>query len=264
MLLKRLSKAFRSKDRPRIPAGERIYAVGDLHGRSDLLDALVQMIEADDLARGPARTSLIFLGDLVDRGPDSKGVLDRLIALAQGQRTIRVLAGNHDEVFLKALNGDAKALRFLTRIGGRETILSYGVSIAEYDAADFQALAALLAGRVPAAHRVLLESLEDWVEVGDYLFVHAGIRPGTPIADQQRSDLRWIRDEFLSCRTAHPKLVVHGHSISAEPEKRPNRIGIDTGAFGSGRLTALGLEGEDSWFLTAQGAPDTRWGVLSD
>ncbi len=264
MVLKRLSTALRTRSKPRIPNGERVYAIGDIHGRRDLLDTLLAQIDADEAARGPARTSIVFLGDLVDRGPDSRGVIDRLIGLRGSGRTIRLLFGNHDEVFLKALEGDAKSLRFLTRIGGRETILSYGISNQDYECADFDALAALIASHVPAEHLAFLSAMENMVDIGDYLFVHAGIRPDIALADQKSSDLRWIREDFLRSRVRHPRLVVHGHSISPAADVRANRIGIDTGAFASGKLTALGLEGEESWFLTASGAPDPRWGLLTD
>jgi serine/threonine protein phosphatase 1 len=265
MVLKRLTAALGGKaPRPSLPEGERVYAIGDLHGRRDLLDAMLDLIAQDEAARGGANTTLVFLGDLVDRGPDSRGVLDRLIALRDGDRGVRFLCGNHDEVFLKALKGDAKALRFLTRIGGKETILSYGIDQNVYDGADYDALAALVDRHVPGSHLRFLEALEDRWQSGDYLFVHAGIRPGVPVDQQKPSDLRWIREDFLSCRTRHPHMVVHGHSITSSADVCPNRIGIDTGAFASGRLTALGLEGTDSWFITATGAPDPRWGSLSD
>lgn len=233
-----------------VPDGARIYAVGDIHGRLDLLDRLLGDIFADHERRGAGDVRLIFLGDLVDRGPDSRGVVDRLLALSQGAVPVRFLKGNHEEVFLRAVGGDLKALRFLLRIGGRATIMSYGFNEAEYAALDFEALAARLAERVPAEHVAFLSAFEDMIEVGDYLFVHAGIRPGVDFAEQKASDLRWIRDDFLDCRDDHGKLVVHGHSITDEVDVRPNRIGIDTGAFDSGQLTAIGLEGTERWFLS--------------
>lgn len=232
-----------------IPAGERVYAVGDIHGRRDLLDMLLAQIEADDAARGPARTTLVFLGDLVDRGADSSGVVQRLLDLSRSGRSARFLMGNHEETFVKAARGDAAALRYLVRYGGRETVLSYGIGTAAYNAADFDELAAMLAARVPGAHIDFIEAFEDQVAIGDYLFVHAGVRPGTPIAEQKASDLRWIRSEFLDYRGSHGPMVVHGHTITDEVDEQPNRIGIDTGAFASDRLTAIGLEGTNRWYL---------------
>lgn len=247
-----------------VPAGQRVYAVGDIHGRLDLLEHLLEEIDADHASRPPSQIGYVFLGDLVDRGPDSCGVIDRLLRLRDSGAQTRFLLGNHDEVFLKAASGDIKAMRFLTRIGGKETILSYGVSKEAYDNADYPELARMFADKVPAAHREFLESFENYAEIGDYLFVHAGIRPGVELANQSTTDLRWIRGEFLNHRDHHGKMVVHGHSISEEPDVRRNRIGIDTGAFASGRLTALGLEGADHWFVTATGEPDGRWQKMTD
>ena len=234
----------------RVPTGLRVYAIGDIHGRSDLLNALIAGIDEDDGGRGRADTRLVFLGDLVDRGPDSRGVVERLLALSRERPTARFLMGNHEEVFLRAVAGDGRALRFLTRIGGRETVLSYGITEEQYRSLDFEQLAALLRARVPPEHVDFLSGFERWIEVGDYLFVHAGLRPFVPLEEQEDSDLMWIRDEFLEHRESFGKMVVHGHSITDEVDLRPNRIGIDTGAFASGRLTAIGLEGDRRWFLS--------------
>lgn len=234
----------------RVPEGSRVYAVGDIHGRRDLLDTLLDAIDADSAARDRAETIVVFLGDLVDRGPDSRGVVERLIEYAGGPHRTRFLMGNHEEVFLRALAGDLKSLRFLLRIGGRATIASYGIDDAEYQRLDFDALSAALQARVPAAHIDFLSAFEETVEAGDYLFVHAGVRPGIDLAAQQPSDLRWIRDDFLLHRESFGKLVVHGHSITEDVDIRANRIGIDTGAYESGRLTAIGLERGERWFLS--------------
>ncbi len=233
-----------------VPAGQRVYAVGDIHGRLDLLETLLAAIQADDGRRAAVRTTIIFLGDLVDRGPDSAGVVQHLLEFSRGPVSTRFLMGNHEEVFLRALDGDTSALRLLIRIGGRETIFSYGISREDFRNLDFEDLAAVLKQRVPADHVQFLASFERSVEIGDYLFVHAGLRPGVAIADQASSDLRWIRDDFLRHRESFGKLVIHGHSITDEADIRSNRIGIDTGAFSSGRLTAIGLEAEQRWFLS--------------
>lgn len=251
MVLKLLRRAIEPSPPPaRLPDGLRIYAIGDIHGRLDLLDALMFRIEADERTRGNARTQLVFLGDLIDRGPHSAGVVQRVLEIQQSGRAARFLMGNHEEVFLKALAGSVEALRFFVKIGGRATILSYGFDEEEYSALDYEALLPALIERVPHAHVEFLRSLEDRISVGDYLFVHAGIRPRVPVEEQTGGDLRWIRSEFLDFRGAHGPIVVHGHTITEEVEERPNRIGIDTGAFASGRLTALGLEGGDRWYLS--------------
>ena len=235
----------------RVPEGVRVYAVGDIHGRLDLLEELLATIAADDRARGAgAETQYIFLGDLIDRGPDSRGVVERLLAFSTEDRNVRFLMGNHEQVFLRAMAGDLRALRFLIRIGGRETLLSYGITEEDYRALDFDELAARAAEQVPAEHLAFLRGFEDRIALGDYLFVHAGLRPGVALEEQAQSDLYWIRDEFLSHGESFGPIVVHGHSISEEIDVRSNRIGIDTGAFASGRLTAIGLEGGERWFLS--------------
>ena len=251
MVIRAFSSLFRSAEPEpcRIPDGRRVYAIGDIHGRSDLFDRLLGLIEEDERERGPAATEIVLLGDLIDRGPDSKGVVDRAMALARTRPT-RCLMGNHEEVFLRAVEGDARALRFLGRIGGRETLLSYGVSDRDYRELDHDALTALLRRQVPREHVDFLSGFESWVEIGDYLFVHAGIRPHVALEEQARSDLCWIRDEFLDHRESFGRMVVHGHSITDRVDLRPNRIGIDTGAYASDRLTAIGVEGGERWFLS--------------
>lgn len=248
-------KSFFSRKAPAAPPprvvapGERIYAIGDIHGRRDCLDDLLIRIGEDDRLRGPAKTTLVLLGDLVDRGPESRGVIERLSQLA-ALRPCIFLMGNHEEVFIDAWEGDEGAARLFHRIGGRETLLSYGVTPGDYDAADFPRLLELLAQNVPVEHIAFLRGFLDTWRSGDYLFVHAGIRPGTPIEEQQPADMRWIRDRFLDDPRDHGVVVVHGHSISAVVEDLPNRIGIDTGAYASGKLTAIGLEGSERWFIS--------------
>jgi serine/threonine protein phosphatase 1 len=233
-----------------VPDGQRIYAIGDVHGRLDLLDRLMARIRDDDSRRDPRETTIIFLGDLVDRGPESFGVVERALELRDAPLATRFLMGNHEEVFLRAVDGDLRALRMLLRIGGRETVLSYGVTADEYRNLDFEDLGDLLRQKVPDTHVAFLSAFEQSIEVGDYLFVHAGIRPGIVLSEQSPSDMRWIRQDFLQHRESHGKLVVHGHSVTSDVDVRSNRIGIDTGAFASGRLTAIGLELDSRWFLS--------------
>ncbi|NIJ19324.1 serine/threonine protein phosphatase 1 [Sphingomonas naasensis] len=232
-----------------LPAGQRIYAIGDIHGRVDLLDTLLAKIEADDASRAPSASQIIFLGDLIDRGPSSAQVVERALQMAEGPRRCRFLLGNHEEVFLRALGGDLKALAFFVRIGGRETILSYAISEEDYRNSDFPELHALLVERVPESHRTFLESFEDLIVLGDFAFVHAGVRPGQALESQRVSDLRWIRHEFLDHRDGFEKIIVHGHTIFDEVELRQHRIGLDTGAYSSGKLTAMGFEGQQRWVL---------------
>lgn len=258
MMLKslRLPKFRRKSNAPATAQGERIYAIGDIHGRLDLLEDLLAQIHTDNAGRASARTTFVFLGDLVDRGPNSRGVVERLMRLAEasGKDLISVvfLKGNHEELLIKAYRGDRQAARLLNRVGGRETLLSYGVTAEEYDAANIDELLALMTPRIPERHIAFLDGFTDWYESGRYLFVHAGIRPDVPLANQRGSDLRWIRREFLEWSGDLGYMVVHGHSISEEVDERSNRIGIDTGAYVTGRLTALAVEGSHRWYLKAE------------
>jgi len=252
-MLKKLLKARRAPAMPTsaVPDGDRVYAIGDIHGCVDLLDLLLAKIDADDAERGAANTTLIFLGDIVDRGPASAAVVERLCTLAEDRPTSRFLMGNHEEVFVGALAGEPKALRMFCRIGGRETILSYGVDTGDYDRMDYEELHRAMCDLVPDRHRKFLEGFEDMVMIGDYVFVHAGVRPGVELSQQRGSDLRWIRGVFLDHGAALDKIVVHGHTISPQLDVQPHRIGVDTGAYETGRLTALGLEGAERWIIEA-------------
>ncbi|MEA1014492.1 metallophosphoesterase family protein [Sphingosinicella sp. LY1275] len=251
MVLKRiLSIGARRADRLHaVPDGQRIYAIGDVHGCLGLLDDLIAKIDADDAMRGKAPTRLIFLGDLIDRGPDSRGVVERVSQISKERPDTVLLKGNHEEILLLTHRGDRRAASLFHRVGGRATLLSYGVPADDYDSCDTGDLPELVRRYVPEEHIAFLASFEDFYEAGDYLFVHAGVRPGVPLLEQKKSDLRWIRSEFLDHQGSHGRIVVHGHSISAEVEERPNRIGIDTGGYASGQLTAVGLEGSDRWYL---------------
>lgn len=234
-----------------VPDGTRWYVVGDIHGCRDLFAALADAIEADDAAAGPAETTVVLLGDLVDRGPDSAGV----VALArnwQSRRLVRLLAANHEEMFLASFT-DAEILRQFLRHGGRETVLSYGLDRDRYNALDLAELQAEMARIVPDEDRIFLAAGENYIAAGDYLFVHAGIDPARPLAEQQRSDLLWIRNRFLQHTGPFGHVVVHGHTIFDEVEDTGHRIGIDTGAFRSGRLTALVLEGSARRIIQAIG-----------
>ena len=240
---------------PAVPQGRRIYAVGDVHGRLDLFEALIAAIEADDAARGAAASEVILLGDLIDRGPDSAAVIARARSWS-AQRQVRILLGNHEEMLLRALDSDEELRHFL-RWGGRETILSYLAEPDQYHRADFAGVRALMQAAIPELDLAFVRSFEDSITVGDYLFVHAGVHPDTPLGEQKVSDLRWIREPFLSHPDSFGPVVVHGHTISEEPQLRGNRIGIDTGAYRSGRLTALGLEGSTRWFIEMKDADGT-------
>ncbi|MEG3176920.1 metallophosphoesterase family protein [Sphingomonas sp. RB3P16] len=248
-LLSRRSAGEAVVPRPRIPAGQRVYAIGDIHGRLDLLTDLLDRIFADTAARLPAQTQLIFLGDLIDRGPESAGVIARLVGLASSEPHTRFLLGNHEEVFLSVLDGNYDALKFFTRIGGDATIASYGIDVGDHAAGTSRELLDRLRAAVPAEHRGFLQAFEEQIVIGDYAFVHAGVRPGVALAAQTSEDLRWIRGDFLDAKSAFEKYIVHGHTVTDDVDERANRIGLDTGAYRSGRLTAMGFEEDRRWVL---------------
>jgi serine/threonine protein phosphatase 1 len=233
---------------PIVPDGLRIYAIGDIHGRVDLLDQLFNRID-EDLKRRPAAKALqIFLGDYVDRGSESAAVLDRLISRGQTHQTL-CLKGNHELYLLEFLENPA-LLKVWGQYGGLTTLLSYGLKPTLN--ADFEEqieLAAALRLAMPKSHYQFLAELPLTFTCGDFFFVHAGIRPGAPLARQREDDLLWIRDEFLSHEEPFEKVIVHGHSPVREPEVRKNRINIDTGAYATGRLTCLILERDEIGFI---------------
>lgn len=243
----------RERASARGPKGRRAYVVGDIHGRLDLLDQLLADIETDLLSsRGPAL--LVFLGDLIDRGPQSAQVIERLrLYRREGVQPVFLL-GNHEEVLLRIIDGDAPLIAKWRWFGGTECLMSYGVDRAALEGLDEAQSLALVRKAIPQEHVEFLRSFVDTCRFGDYLFVHAGIRPGVELSSQKQSDLRWIRDPFLTDDTQHGFVVVHGHTISATVEERVNRIGIDTGAYKSGVLTALVVDGDQRRFLAT--APD--------
>jgi serine/threonine protein phosphatase 1 len=252
-MLKSLRQLFERQEpappAPEVPAGQRVYAVGDIHGRLDLFEAMIAAIEADDAASGPADTTVILLGDLVDRGPESAAVVARARAWQQ-HRTVRILQGNHEEMFLSSFE-KTDTLRHFLRFGGKETLLSYGIDPQAYLLASVEEVQAMMHQTIPAEERAFLAGFEDMIAIGDYIFVHAGILPEQPLEEQKPRDLRWIREPFLSHAEPHGAVVVHGHTITDEPQDRGNRIGIDTGAYMSGRLTALMLDGTSRRYLEA-------------
>ena len=226
---------------PQVPADERYYVIGDVHGRLDLFDALVTAIEEDALTADGLEITLVLLGDLIDRGPDSCGVVERTMALSR-QHRVRCLAGNHEEMFLRSFE-DTKMLRHFVKHGGRETILSYGLDRSEYDRLSLDELRDCMDKQVSHEHREFLAAFDEMLIAGDYVFVHAGVDVSRPLEQQTREDLLWIRERFLDCDTPYSHTVVHGHTIVDEVFDNGTRIGIDTGAYRTGRLTALILEG---------------------
>lgn len=230
-------------------ADRTLYAVGDIHGRADLLSVLETKIIADWEHRGGKESLVIFLGDYVDRGPRSFDVIERLI------RGFPIpsahLRGNHEQVLLDFL-GEPELGEMWRLNGGIATLASYGVDIRDVSLGrGFERAAAELRSRMPSEHLNFLEGLEMSRTIGRYFFCHAGVRPGVALAAQTEDDLMWIREPFLGSQADFGKIVVHGHTPIAAPEVLPNRINIDTGAFFTGRLTCLVADGEAIRFITS-------------
>jgi serine/threonine protein phosphatase 1 len=239
---------LKSSFEPSLPPGHRVYAVGDVHGRLDLFDRLIESIRQDNAARPAAEVTLILLGDLIDRGPDSSGVVDRARAGVPWARTIAIM-GNHEAVMLDVLDGKGDLLRNWLGFGGKAALRSWGVAESVLEGGSQEDILDAARRAVPAAARAWLGRMRPNLRMGDYYFVHAGIRPGVPLDKQIDEDRLWIREDFLESKKKHGAMIVHGHSINTEVEERTNRIGLDTGAYASGRLTAIGLEGRERWFM---------------
>jgi len=228
---------------PAVPSGMRVYVVGDIHGEAKLFERLCRRIHADR-AETDLDCVLILLGDYIDRGPRSRTVLDMLASEPAGGLTTRCLLGNHEAAMLEFLKDPIAGARWLD-FGGIETLASYGVT-APAGTADPSRLTAMrdaLLEVLPQAHREFLENLETMIILGDYAFVHAGINPRRPLDRQEILDLLTIRGPFLRSSKWHGKRIVHGHTIVPAPELLPNRIALDTGAYASGLLSGLVLEG---------------------
>lgn len=235
--------------------GRRIYAIGDIHGCLDLLDAMMARIGADLAARPHPEPLVIFLGDYVDRGPNIRGVIEALIALKAGPLPTRFLLGNHDS-YIRAFLDDPdwfdRTYHWLhPSMGGNVTLASYGVGGADWERAAETRGA--FAAAFPAEHLAFLDACELLIPIGGYAFVHAGIRPGTPLEAQERDDLIWIREPFLSTNEDLGVKVVHGHTIVSAVEHHANRIAVDTGAFRTGVLSCVVLEDAQVDLLTAEG-----------
>jgi serine/threonine protein phosphatase 1 len=236
-------KSRRSAKKPRLPEGIRVYAFGDIHGRSDLLKDMFTVVDAD-LARNPVdRPIHVFLGDYVDRGPDSAGTLDLLIDRGRHFETV-YLKGNHEAYMLEVLRDPGKLAEW-RKFGGLPTLMAYGIQPSlSSDAVEQAALIEMLVKQMPEAHLRFLQSLLPSFVCGDFLFVHAGVRPGIPLKEQTEADMLWIRDEFLDSKENFGKFIVHGHTPVREPDIRPNRVNIDTGAYATGNLTLLTIQGD--------------------
>jgi serine/threonine protein phosphatase 1 len=239
---------------PTLPRGQLLYAIGDIHGRSDLLAKLLAEIEADALrCEGAGQRTLVFVGDYIDRGPDSSGVVELLLNGLPAGFDIHFLKGNHEAIMLDFLEDPSCLGQWLAN-GAEATFRSYGMDVGTLarERARPETWREVFIAALPARHRAFFESLELMVPIGDYLFVHAGVRPGVPLEAQKPQDLIWIRGEFLRATDDFGKVVVHGHTPTTVPDVRANRIGIDTGAVFTGRLTALRLQDGSRGFLQTE------------
>lgn len=254
-LFERLFARQRATAAPPSTGGRLVYAVGDVHGRLDALEPLLRDIVQDVIASQPAqRPLLVFLGDYVDRGPDSRSVVDLVLRLRRETRfEVISLKGNHEEALLQFLDDPAFAATWMEH-GGGPTLVSYGVQPppGRTDVEAWGRTRDALAQALPDEHRRFYEELELMRIVGDYAFVHAGVRPGVPLDAQTERDLLWIRNEFIQGRGPFGKVIVHGHTPSEQPQLTPHRLGVDTGAYATGILTAVRLEGEDQRVMQAK------------
>lgn len=236
--------------------GWRAYVVGDIHGRLDLLEQLLEKIESDIATSKGGRVLIVFVGDLIDRGPNSAQVVEKLRTYSHPKVRTVFLLGNHEEVLLRIIAGEADLITKWRWFGGNECLKSYGLDTDDLVGMSDERALKIIRSAIPKQHVEFLESFDDSCRFGDYLFVHAGIRPGVEIDQQRQSDLRWIREPFLFDDSDHGFIVVHGHTIRPEVEIRPNRIGIDTGAYRTGVLTAFVIDGADSWLLDTRTADE--------
>jgi serine/threonine protein phosphatase 1 len=229
--------------RPSLPAGLRIYAIGDIHGRLDLLNELLARINEDIALRPGVRPVYVFLGDYIDRGPSSRGTIDRLIEHGATHESV-FLKGNHELIAIKCLSDRSLFDQWL-RLGGLETLVSYGVPTETLaNGTQISELQSAFHSALPQAHFRFFRDLKNSFACGDFFFAHAGVKPNVELSLQKENDLLWIRGEFLSSKDDFGKIIVHGHTPTREIELGPNRINIDTGAFATGRLTCLVLEDE--------------------
>ncbi len=238
-------------DDARGPDDIRIYAIGDVHGRLDLLEKMHAHILGEIARDKPADWRMIHLGDYVDRGPDSRGVIELLMDACKRDSRIVALIGNHDLGFMEFLARPEMDSLFM-QYGGVETAASYGVTFGPPLHRDLNRFHAELKRVVPAEHVRFIMSRPLSAAFGDFFFCHAGIRPRVPLDRQQLDDLIWIRNEFLRFSGLHPKVIVHGHTITRQPDLLANRVNIDTGAFQSGRLTAIAIDGAQKRLVSVE------------
>lgn len=235
-------KSRKSENRPRLPDGLRVYAISDIHGCAHLLKQMLRVIDVDMARSPPSRAIEVYLGDYIDRGPDSRATLDILIERSRRSRAV-FLSGNHEVLLIEALRDPTRAQEWF-RYGGLQTLISYGLTPSRSpDNAEQQTLLHELLTVMPEQHIQFLDSLRLTFTCGDFFFAHAGVRPGIPLDRQSEADLLWIRNEFLQSNENFGKYIIHGHTPVRSAEAHPNRMNIDTGAYATGNLTLLTIQG---------------------
>jgi serine/threonine protein phosphatase 1 len=256
------SEAMRARAIPAATSGTRdgrevrVYAVGDIHGRLDLLERLVDRIHIDVTLRPEASVRIVILGDFVDRGPSSATIIDLLTRL-KAEPNVVVLRGNHEAIMLDAYDGDHSAMDLWLEHGGIATLESFGADLNGIDTDDTRAIIKIARRVIPRRVVAWVRKLPSHVQFGRYYFVHAGIRPGVPLAEQQDEDRLWIREAFTESSDDHGAVIVHGHTIYGEGVSfAPNRIGVDTGAYLTGILSAVAIQGDQLWTVDT-GSVDT-------
>lgn len=261
MMFKRRSPSRKSADKgyPRGAPGKRVYAIGDVHGRYDLLCDLLGKIEQHNAQRSRAKCNVIMLGDLIDRGSQSREVIELFLRRRPSFADFHFVKGNHEEAIVRGLSGESNLLSNWLHHGGYETAESYGIDRSVLIGQPDFTLEHILYSAIPESHLRFMEKFFDSIRFGDYLFVHAGVRPGVPIQQQSDKDLRWIRHEFLNSSEDFGAMIVHGHTVTDTVDIKPNRIGLDTGAYSTGILSALWIEESETGVLQAVGERDDSY-----
>lgn len=242
------------------PKGKRLYAIGDVHGCYDEMIRLLGIIESDHASRNPKECIVVFLGDLIDRGPDSFRVIEHLVSTPPTFSQNYFLIGNHEEMFLRILNGDAELIKRWLTYGGRSCVESYGVNYEKTIGHSADTMQLMIKKKVPKAHVEFLGDLLESITFGNYVLVHAGVNPKKPLDEQKGRDMRWMREPFLSWKKKLDYRVIHGHTIESEITALPHRIGVDTGVYETGVLSAVRLEDHQIGLLNSDGLNE----LLSD
>ena len=227
--------------KPQLPDGVRIYAISDIHGCAHLLEPMLRVIDADMTHSRPCHAIEVFMGDYIDRGPDTRSTLEVLIERSRRGNAV-FLKGNHEALLMKVFEDPLLFENWIT-VGGAQTLMSYGLTPPDLKRKDPESILRDLIREMPTEHLEFLDNLRLSFSCGDFFFVHAGVRPGVPLTEQNAHDLLWIREEFLRSEAQFGKYIVHGHTPVRSAEFLANRANIDTGAYATGNLTLMSIQG---------------------